>query len=93
MSASPNPEKFVIPDTVLARIVGNETILLNLETSMYNSLNAVGGRFWALVTEGKDFQEILSILENEYSVDRAQLEADLRELSADLQRLKLLRPA
>jgi hypothetical protein len=53
----------------------------------------VGGRFWALVAEGRDFEQIISTLVGEYSVDRAQLEADLRELSAELQNLKLLRAA
>jgi hypothetical protein len=83
----------MIPSTVQWRTVGNETVLMDLETSTYHSLNSVGGRFWALVAEGKDFEQIISTLVGEYSVDRAQLEADLRELSAELQNLKLLRAA
>jgi Coenzyme PQQ synthesis protein D (PqqD) len=93
MSAAARPEKFEIPKTVLSRTVGSETILLNLETSTYHSLNCVGGRFWALVLEGKDFQEAVAVLHEEYDVEPAQLEADLRELCDELQNLSLLHPA
>lgn len=87
------PEKFRIPETVLSRTVGSETILLNLETSTYHSLNSVGGRFWALIQAGNDFQQALATLESEYEVAPQQLEADLRELCAELESLKLLQPA
>ena len=91
--ASSNSEKFVVPKTVLSRTVGAETILLNLETSTYHSLNAVGGRFWALIGEGSDFQQALTVMRGEYAVDGAQLEADLRALCAELQSLKLIEAA
>jgi hypothetical protein len=82
--------KFEVPKTVLSRIVGTETILLNLETSTYHSLNSVAGRFWTLVLEGKDFQEALARLRDEYDVEPAQLEADLCELCDELESLSLL---
>ena len=87
------PDKFIIPKAVLARTVGTETILLNLDTSTYHSLNAVGGRFWALVQAGSDFQQALTVMRGEYAVDPAQLEADLRALCAELENLSLLQPA
>jgi hypothetical protein len=82
--------KFEVPKTVLSRTVGTETILLNLETSTYHSLNSVAGRFWTLILEGKDFQEALATLRDEYDVEPAQLEADLCELCNELQSLSLL---
>lgn len=93
MTSSSHSEKFVVPKTVLSRTVGTETILLNLETSTYHSLNAVGGRFWALVREGSDFQQALTVMRGEYAVEPAQLEADLRALCAELQGLKLIEAA
>lgn len=86
-------EKFVVPKTVLSRTVGTETILLNLETSTYHSLNAVGGRFWALIGEGSDFKQALTVMRGEYAVDGARLESDLRALCAELQSLKLIEAA
>jgi hypothetical protein len=87
------PDKFIIPKNVLSRTVGTETILLNLDTSTYHSLNAVGGRFWALVQAGSDFQQALTVMRGEYAVDPAQLEADLRALCVELENLSLLQPA
>jgi hypothetical protein len=86
-------EKFDVPKTVLSRTVGTETILLNLETSTYHSLNSVGGRFWSLILEGNDFRQALTTLRAEYDVEPSQLEADLRELCDELQSLSLLQPA
>lgn len=86
----PAATKFEVPKTVLSRTVGTETILLNLETSTYHSLNSVAGRFWALILEGNDFQQALATLRDEYDVEPAQLEADLRELCDELQSLSLL---
>jgi hypothetical protein len=84
--------KFEIPKSVLSRTVGTETILLNLETSTYHSLNGVAGRFWSLIQEGKDLEDVTAILRVEYDVEPMQLEADLKELCADLERLDLLQP-
>ncbi|HEU4982782.1 MAG TPA: PqqD family protein [Acidobacteriaceae bacterium] len=82
-----------MPKNVLSRTVGTETILLNLDTSTYHSLNAVGGRFWSLVQAGSDFQQALTVMRGEYAVDPAQLESDLRALCAELQSLKLIEAA
>lgn len=93
MSPRENPERFEVPKTVLSRTVGQETILLNLDTSTYHSLNAVGGKFWALILQGKDFQQAIDTLRAEYDVEPAQLEADLHELCDELQSLSLLQAA
>jgi len=89
----PLPEKFQIPKCVLSRTVGTETILLNLDTSTYHSLNSVGGRFWTLILQGKDFDQALAALRDEYDVEPGKLEADLHELCEELQSLSLLQRA
>ncbi|HUY82906.1 MAG TPA: PqqD family protein [Acidobacteriaceae bacterium] len=83
--------KYEIPQSVLSRTVGDETILLNLETSTYHSLNGVAGRFWSLILEGKSLGEVETTLLAEYAVDSAQLETDLKELCAELEKLSLLK--
>lgn len=85
--------KFEIPKTVLSRTVGTETILLNLDTSTYHSLNGVAGRFWSLIQEGKDLEQAEAALRAEYDVEPEQLEADLKALCAELEKLNLLQPA
>lgn len=85
--------KFEIPKTVLSRTVGTETILLNLDTSTYHSLNGVAGRFWSLIQEGKDLEQAEAALRAEYDVEPEQLETDLKALCAELEKLNLLQPA
>ena len=84
--------KFRIPQSVLARTVGTETILFDLQSSSYYSLNQVGGRFWKLVQEGKDTDQILLLLVDEFDVDVQRLENDIRSLVCELQKLGLLEP-
>jgi hypothetical protein len=61
-----------------------------LQSSSYHSLNEVGGRFWKLVQEDKDVEQILSMLMEEFEVDRPRLEADIGSLASRLQNLGLL---
>lgn len=86
----PLPARFRVPESVLSRIVGTETILFDTQSSSYYSLNEVGGRFWTLVQEQKETSEILSTLTGEFEVDRSRLEADIASLTTQLQALGLL---
>lgn len=84
------PSRFRVPPTVLSRTVGTETILFDLQSSSYHSLNEVGGRFWKLVKEDKEIEQILSTLIDEFEVDRPKLEADISSLASQLLELGLL---
>ena len=84
--------RYEVPKSVLSRTVGTETILLNLDTSTYHSLNGVAGRAWGLILEGKSLADVESVLLAEYAVDSAQLERDLTELFAELEKLNLVTP-
>ncbi len=86
---SPSPQ-FKIPETVLSRTVGTETVLLNLNTSTYLSLDPVGGRFWELISQGQDFQRAMTTMLDEYEVQPDELEKDLLELCASLRGAGLL---
>lgn len=86
-------ENYQFPKSVLSRTVGTETILLNLETSTYHPLNAVVGRFWALLLEGRKPREAASIIGDEFEVKPLRLENDLNALCAELQGLGLLQLA
>jgi Coenzyme PQQ synthesis protein D (PqqD) len=79
-----------IPETVLSRTVGTETVLLNLNTSTYLSLDPVGGRFWELISQGNSFEQATATMLEEYDVNPAELEKDLVDLCADLRKAGLL---
>ena len=77
-------DKIQLSDEVVAREVGDETMLLDLASGTYFGLDAVGGRFWQMLEEGKSAIEARDALLEEYEVAPDQLERDLEALLANL---------
>ena len=73
-----------IPEEVLASKVGEETVLLNLQTGMYYSLDPVGTRFLELLQGNGRLDEVHHALLEQFDVSTAKLEADLLKLSQDM---------
>jgi hypothetical protein len=77
------------PD-VLHRDLDAESVILNLETGVYQGLNATGSRMWALMAQGRTLREVLNALKVEYDVDEQTLERDLLALVEDLRASSLV---
>ena len=73
----------VTKDRVSCDLAG-ETAILNLENGVYYGLNPVGARVWNLIQEPRTFADLRNALLDEYDVDAARLEPDLRSLVAQL---------
>lgn len=73
-----------IPEQVLTTKVGDETVLLNLQTGMYFSLDPVGTRFLELLQKNSRLDEVHHALLEQFDVSTAKLEADLLKLSQDM---------
>lgn len=82
-----------IPAQVMARTVGDETVILDLASGTYFGLDPVGARIWALIGEGKTLAEICTTMLEEYEVEREPLEADVLRLVAELVERGLVLPA
>jgi hypothetical protein len=79
----------VAPD-VLFRLVGEEGVLLNLNTEMYLGLNLVGTRMWKVLTSTSSIQAAYDELLQEYQVEPGQLRVDLEEFIDQLLGQKLI---
>ena len=77
-------DKIAVSTEVVAREVGEETMLLNLASGTYFGLDPVGGRFWQLLEEGKSATEARDALLQQYDVAPEELDRDLEKLLADL---------
>ena len=77
-------ERVIIPAHVMARTVGEETVILNVATGTYFGLDTVGARIWELMTEERTLAEICDLMLEEYEVSRDELEGDLKRLAQDL---------
>ena len=86
-------DKVTIPTQVMARTVGDETVILDLASGTYFGLDPVGARIWALMGERKTLAEICATMLEEYEVGREQLETDVLRLSGELVERGLVVPA
>ena len=77
-------DKVIIPSQVMARQVGDETVLLHLGTGTYYGLDPVGQSIWLLMRDGKTLAEICDLLLEEYDVSRETITRDVVELADKL---------
>jgi len=68
-----------VAPNVLFHFLGQETILLNLNTELYLGLDTVGTRMWKVLTEAPSIQAAYDVLVNEYEVTPESLQVDLHE--------------
>ena len=76
--------KLSIPTQVMSRLVGDETVLLDLESGIYFGLDGVGKRIWESVAEGNDLGQAVAVIVTEFEVDEEQAQADVIEFASDL---------
>jgi Coenzyme PQQ synthesis protein D (PqqD) len=73
-----------VPEEVLTAKVGEETVLLNLKTGMYHSLDPTGTRFLELLKITGGLEAVHRAMMEEFDVPAGTLEADLLKLSQDM---------
>ena len=69
-----------IPSQVMARQVGDETVILDLASGTYYGLDPVGARIWQLMTEGQTLAQVCETMLAEYEVTREAIECDVLAL-------------
>lgn len=71
---------FSISKNVLSKTVGDEEVLVDLNSGTYFGLNPVGTHIWSLIKSGLSQEQIvLSLCEN-YSADPKEISSDVHEL-------------
>ena len=84
-------DKVTIPEQVMARQVGEETVILDLASGIYFGLDPVGARIWQLLGEGRTLAEVCESMLAEYEVQRDEIERDLSDLLAALADKELIK--
>jgi hypothetical protein len=72
--------RITIPGEVLFRQPGDESVLLNLNSTSYFGLDAIGTQMWLALTSSDSLQAAFDFLLTQYDVAPRQLKQDLREL-------------
>ena len=73
-----------IPDHVVSREVGEETVILSLESGNYFGLNAVGGAIWKGLATGQSRDEILAAVLAEFDAPAEVIASDYDALIRQL---------
>jgi hypothetical protein len=76
---------FEVPAHVVARRIGDDSVILDLQSGTYFGLDPVGARIFELVAQGRALGDIQRTILAEYEVAADVLEADLERLLDDLQ--------
>ncbi|MBC7597957.1 MAG: PqqD family protein [Polaromonas sp.] len=77
-------DKVTIPAQVMARVVGDETVILDLANGTYYGLDPVGARIWQLLAEGQSLVQVCQAMLAEYDVTREDIERDVAALGQAL---------
>ena len=85
-------DKFEASPDVVARMVGGETMLLDLASGTYFGLDDVGGKIWDKLEGGASLAQVCDAIEQDYAVDRQVLEHDVLKLAAELAEKQLVVP-
>ena len=86
-------DAFRVPSHVIAREVGEETVILDLEKGVYLSLDSTGARIWNLMSDGETVRGICAAMLEEYEVASEVLERDVLNLLSELAAKDLILPA
>lgn len=81
---------YKVPPHAAWRRVDDEIVILDLNTSVYYSLNEVGARMWELLAESLPPEEVAKRVCAEYDTTPKVARKDLEGLIAELRRQELL---
>lgn len=73
-----------IPPQVMSRLVGDETVLLDLSSGIYFGLDGVGKRIWETIEKGQTLAQIATLITSEFDVEEAQAQTDVIEFANTL---------
>jgi len=77
------------PD-IIGKHVKGEIVLLNSVSGKYYGLNKVGGAFWEKIDGTRNVAEIITLLLEDFNVDRERLSRDIEDLLKSLIENKLV---
>jgi hypothetical protein len=69
--------RVTVPEHVIVRQLGDESVMLDMARGCYFGLDPVGARIWQLLSQTSSFGEIVERLADEYDVTPEQAESDL----------------
>ena len=86
-------DRVIVPNGVMARQVGDQTVILDLGSGIYFGLDGPGTRIWTLLESGLTLAEACVAMADSYDAPLEVIEADLFDLVRNLAARNLVRIA
>lgn len=83
-------QRFRTAEAVVATRQADTTILLDLRSGRYYTLNAVGGRVWSLLAEGASLGQVMERVTEEFDAPGEQLANDVEAFMRHLLSARLV---
>lgn len=77
-------------EVVCSSKVDDETLILNLDTGFYYTLDSLGGEIWERLLEKQDEQQIVSAIADNYKAPSERIKKDFHELVGELEKEGLI---
>ena len=71
--------------------IGEEVVMLDMESGFYFGLNSVASIIWGMMKDGITFEVLCNKLMEQFDVERSLCEADTQELIDQLLEKKIIR--
>ena len=73
-------EKFIQNKTIVQSKIGEEVVMLDMESGFYFGLNSVASVIWGVLADEIGFEKLIDQLMAQFEVERSICEADTQEL-------------
>ncbi len=73
-------ERFIQNKTIVQSKIGEEVVMLDMESGFYFGLNSVASVIWSLLADEIGFEKLIDQLMAQFNVERSVCEADTQEL-------------
>jgi hypothetical protein len=84
-------ERFIQNKTIVQSKIGEEVVMLDMESGFYFGLNSVASVIWGLLADEIGFEKLIDQLMAQFDVERSICEADTQELLDQLLEKNIIR--
>ena len=84
-------EKFIQNKAIVQSKIGEEVVMLDMESGFYFGLNSVASVIWGLLANEIGFEELIDQLMAQFEVERSLCEADTQELLEQMLEKNIIR--
>lgn len=81
--------RVAVADDVVFRALGEESVILSLDTGVYYGLDPIGTRMWMLLSD-RDLGAVADAIHEEFDADLPQIQSDVLALVEQLLAKKLV---